>query len=336
MLHGGQKKPEGQKKPDPVTLLAQNRAAKARQQVRKGVLLAVLALLLLLGLIGWLAWRSPKDLPVRVVAFDQVATPDVPAALRAQLRPENPEDEGANLDGHALFFNDSMHGGQIGKPRANPLRGEKATTDKAGAGAVQSSYPASDRPYPFVVTLLDDQEKLRSYDNAAVYVWPPGSRLLVVEARSALLKETEEGFRSKKPFSLAAYPGAAAALKKAARGKYRIVYLATGPTRPEDYQKLRGWLQRFIPVTGRVFPEGPTLGRPNYSDGSDEAGAQRQVLRFLRERFRGRMVGLVRRAGDARVFQEAGLATALIGKDPDAPRGVKRVKSWAEVDRALP
>jgi hypothetical protein len=335
MLHDGQKKPDVPPKPtDPARLLAQSIAAKRGRQSRRGLLVAVLILLLLLGLVAWLAWRSPEAPPLVVVAFDQVGTPDEPLHLRGCVRPEKAEDEGANLKGYELFFNDSMLGGRMGKPRANPLS-EKAGTPKSGEVAVASQFPASKRPYPFVVRFPGDGQQPQAYDTARVFIWPARARLLVVEARYALMKAGESAFRQKKHFTLAAFPGAADALKAAAR-KYHIVYLAAAPQRPEEYRKLRGWLQRLLPVGGSVFPDGPALGRDDYAAETDEAEARRQVLRALKAKFRRKIVGVVRRARDARVFREEGLTTVLVGKAADVPAGVKRVKAWDELGEVLP
>ncbi len=322
------------KDPDPLLALARAAARKGRKRSVVPALIAGAVLIALLAVVLWFTWPTPDPPQLFVVAFDEAAGPVEEATLRARLEPVGgPED--VDLAGRDLFFAESVLGGSGRKKDGQQLQA-RATTDADGMAAVTWRFPMSDQPAPFVVRYPGDRRHPAARDMARVFTWPADARLLVVEARHALLDVDEARFRKANPIALQPVPGAAAALQKARAKNYHVVYLAVAPERPADYARLRGWLQRPAARGGPLFPDGPALGRPDYGDECDEAAARRAVLGRLKKRFRGPLVGIVNRPADARAFREAGLTTFLVGEPAKAPRHVRAIKSWDELPGKLP
>jgi hypothetical protein len=359
------------KKPDVQALLAKAGAGKKRKRSSAGILIALFLLAALLGLIYLLARPGTDPVPLMVVAPDQIALPDEAIPLRAQLVPQDEGDGDINLEGFDLFFSDSLLVGPAGGPGEKPMQ-EKAQTGPGGEAAIEWKCPAREQPRSFVVRYPGDKRRPASNDQGSVYVLAPNRPLLLVEARHGLLGVEEEQFRKANVFDLSAMPGVAPtvlgttsaglgasspaisplaalsvlvagkaegppeALHKARAKDYQIVYLATAPGRPEQYRKLRGWLQLHVPPADRLFPEGPVLGRESYTEPQDEAAALRAVVRSLKGRFKGKLIGVVGRAGDARIFGEEGLTTFLVGDGVKLPARVTRVLTWRELAKRLP
>jgi hypothetical protein len=169
-----------------------------------------------------------------------------------------------------------------------------------------------------------------------VFTWPAKTDILLVEARHALMNANSVDFHKRNIFALPPFPGAETALKEARAKKFRLVYLATAPDAPADYRKLRGWLQRRLPPADALFPDGPALGRAEYSGQMDLAAAQRAVIRILRTTFHGKLVAVAGRAEDATVFRDAGLTTIVVGDKGNAAGKKHQVKRWDQVPAHLP
>jgi hypothetical protein len=326
---------EPPKKPDPLLLLARASAGKRRKRSPVAILLTLAVLVGGLGLAVWLAMPGPDPPPLMVIAFDQVGLPQTPVSLNALLRPQEEEEEPVELEGFDLFFVDSRLGGP-GVDRAGELLQEQASTAEDGSAKTTWQWDKGPQPHSFVVRFRGDKRHPGSYDVGRVFTWPAKTNLLIVEARYGLMSVGGRAFRKQNIFELAPHPGAVAALKQVQARKYQIVYLATAPGRPADYRKLRGWLQRRLPGAESLFPEGPALGRADYSEKTSQAESQRGVLQELKRRFRGKLVGLAGRPEDAVVFRDAGLTTLLLGKGEKPVGNVRQVKSWDKVPAKLP
>jgi hypothetical protein len=358
------------KKPDMRLLLPQAGTNKKRKPSAAPILIALLLLAGLLGLV-YLVSRPGKDpVSLLVVAPDQVALPNESVTLRGQLVPQDEGEEDNDQEGFDLYFSDSPLGGPAAGKGEKPLE-EKAVTGTGGEAAIEWRFPARDQPVSLMVRFAGDKRRAPSNDQGSVYVFPADTPLLIVEARYGLLGTGDKQFLKANVFDLPSVPGVAPsvlgasaaglgatpsgirplaalspllagkaggpseALRKGKTKNYRIVYLATAPGRPGQYRKLRGWLQRQLPAE-RFFPEGPVLGRQTYAESQDEAAALRAVLRSLTGRFKGKMIGIVGRAGDARVFGEEGITTILVGEGANLPPKVTPVVSWNRAVKRLP
>jgi hypothetical protein len=317
------------KKPDPLVLLVRANAGKRARRSPGGMLLAALILLGVLTLIAWWSWPVPDPPALQVVAFDQVTRPGEKTTLRAVVHPEEEQAEHVDLSGYALDFAAGTLGAQ-----SQSLR-EAATTDAAGQTSVRWKLPASDKPASLMVKYAGDKQHRDCYDAAHVFTWPADARILLVEARHGLLGVPEAEFRKANIHALKWPNDAARALAATAEKGYHVAYLLVAEDRPEDYRKLRGWLQRIVVAGGTSFPAGPALGRLDYGD-SNEAAARREVLRALKQSFKGPLTAVAGTAADARALHEAGLKTYLVGGKGDVPEGIIRVHLWKDLASRLP
>jgi hypothetical protein len=299
-------------------------AAKRRRPVPAYVKLIFAAILLvLLGLVLWLYWPRGEPPRLEVAAVDQVTLPDRPVELQARLESAD-DSESQHLSGYPLYF------GKYEVPQRADLK--KATTDAAGIAAVSwPPPPASAHSWEFIVRYRGEGRQVAE-DKGRIFTWPAeGTAVLIVDAPRALADEGEESWQKKNLFEIRPLPGAAAALQKAAKKSYKVVYFCSGVSNLRLYKKVRGWLQRKD-LAAEQFPDGPALGRIS----STEEGWERKTLETLGKQFRGKKFGVTRRPQTARLFQELGLTTFLVGDVVEPPPGVTRVKSWAELPGRLP
>jgi hypothetical protein len=232
------------------------------------------------------------------------------------------------LEGVELYFADARLGGPVDKKAGNLLQ-EKVSTGSEGQAGMTWQFPRGEQPASFVVRYRGDRHRPSSYDVARAFTWPARTDILLVEARHGLMNASDAVFHKRNIFALQPLPGSEAALKATRAKHYRIVYLATAPAEPADYRKLRGWLQRRLPPADALVPDGPALGRADYSEQTDLAASQRAVIRTLRTTFHGKLVGVVRQEKDAQVFRAAGLKTIVVG-------GKSQGKGWNQVPALLP
>src|SRR5262249_26835302 len=109
--------------------------------------------------------------------------------------------------------------------------------------------------------------------------------------------------------------------------KFQLVYLALSADRPLDYRKVRGWVENQV-SSKNPFPAGPVRGRKTYVN--DDKDARPEILRDLKERFKGPLTAVVGQGDAAAVCRGLGVDTILFGEDA-APKDVIRVKSWSEM-----
>jgi hypothetical protein len=323
------------KKPDPLLLLAQASARKRRKRSPAAVLIALAVVVAGLALVVWLTLPGPEPGPLMVVALDQLALPKETVPVRGLLQPQEESDEPADLQGIPVYFAGEALLPPREKQPAEKMQ-EQVQTGADGEASVAWHFPLRHAPFSVVVTYPGDKHRKSSQDTGLVYTWPAQTNILLVEARYALMNASEDHFDRKNIFALAPFQGAPAALKQAVAKQYRVVYLATAPSRPADYRKLRGWLQRRLPPAAPLFPEGPALGREDYSAATDLAASKRAVMHSLKTRFRGKLVGVVRRAQDARLFRDAGVITFMVGGKDGPPEKVRQVPGWDQLVSHLP
>jgi hypothetical protein len=320
-----------EKKPDLILALARSHAGKRRK--RSGWLILVAFGIVGAGffLMAWLNWPEPEPPRLLVIAADGVTAVGAPVTLRAWLRPEKEKDQDALLDGHDLFFADSVLVRLDGQANKGFL--EKATT--GGNGEAHVEWKPSNGPPPSIVVRHPDKSH-PAFGMARVFVWPAASRILVVEARHGMMAADTKTFEKAHDTQISPHPGVAQALQQAKAKGYVIAYLATVPNRPEGYGRLRGWLQRVSPRGQARFPDGPALSRSSYAENSAGDVAIQKALEDLKRRFKGPIVGVVGRAQDAGPFQKEGVSAYLVGQPRPAAAEVKHVKSWQDLVNELP
>lgn len=295
-----------------MLLLKADRARRRRRSWLVGLLVAAV----LVGPLAVLAWwvLSSREATLLVLAaYDQAVRPDTPIPLQCQLEPLEPAD-GIRLSGFELYFHEPATG----------LLAQVAT-DRKGRAAAEGSWPeATGEPAVFVVSYPGDRLRRRVVASGRVFIWPPETSLLIVDADSALgeLPTPEQP-------DLTPPAGAVDALEDA-RGRYSIVYLSASADRPAPYLYLVEALSRY-----ERLPSGPLLARAAYPGAGDADAFYTAVLADLKGRFGGPSVGVTRQAATARAFQAAGLKTFLLGDAADVPDGVTVVPSWEELQKQL-
>jgi hypothetical protein len=341
MSQGGDKKPDQQtgplsarnrrlvksqdesKKKDALVLLAKAALADRRRRFPLSLVVTLLLLLLGLGGLAWWIMHRPGLPALTLAAFDQVALPDQTVRLAGRVEPIEAASPDVNLAGCDLYFQ-----GKTGEALG------KIATGPDGMAGVERSFPAADQPMEFLVRYPGEENRRRgSQATGRVFVWPPNTALLVVDADHALATVAEPKLWTTNNLDLRPQAGAAAALRSG-RGKYRIVYLTAAADRPMRYNKLRAWLERGAPVQEQ-FPDGPVLSRAGRQAAAEPVAFQRAILSSLKERYQGTVVAVAGRAEEGRLFHELGLKTYLVGDVPDAPEGVVVVKTWAELGKRL-
>jgi hypothetical protein len=312
--------------PDELTRLLQA-AAKRRRRAPLYIKLLFTAIALIpIGLTAWFFWPRAEPSRLEVTALDQVTLPDAPVELQARLEPVE-DSPRPNLAGQALYF------GKYEVPQRSEL--EKVTTDATGRAAVVWRLAASEQPVEFLVRYRGPKRQVAE-DKGRIFTWPAeGTALLIVDANHALSDAGEDAWRKKNFAAIPALPGAAAALRQATEKGYKVVYLCPNATPSPLYKKLRGWLDRKDLPEEEQFPDGPVLGRLGPAE-EDEAGWERKTLGTLSQQFRGKKVGVTRLIPTARLFQEAGLTTFVVGKAGEALPGISRINSWSELAARLP
>jgi hypothetical protein len=279
-----------------------------------------------LGLLAW--WlHTPTD-PVRleVIAFDAVAAPDETPRLRAQLAfPDDDEHAPALLHNRDVVFLDASANvlllpGQHGM--------QKSVKSDAGGKAVADWGPLKGKIDAIAVRYVDARFKQGSPDQASLFRWERGGKILLVDVPEALAQLEPDRWGTTPPDKILPRPHAAQTLQQAERKQYQIGYVALTPTRALTYRLVRGWVHAPKAEKER-FPAGPVFGRSDYGAVPADDAARRELVESLHARFAGTVIYIVVRA-DATGLAGAGARVIVLGEgDPTA--GVERAADWSQI-----
>jgi hypothetical protein len=290
-----------------------------------GILVLLAMVLVPAGLFVWWVYPRPEPPRLDLVAFDQLGPVGQEIELRACLDPIGADAAQVNLADLPMFFEANLLPGKT-------VTGIKETTSlRGGWGMVSWSFPKGEK-YSFTVRWPGDNRRRGALDRGQVFLLPEKTALLVVDVQGTLSSAGAGDWQKKNPLEIRPVPEAAKALQMIRKKKFQIVYLALTADRPLAYRKVRGWVENQ--VNGKdPFPPGPVLGRKAY-EADGESAARQEILRGLKESFRGHVVAVVGQGDVAAECRGVGVDTILIGRDA-APEDVRRVKSWAEVPGKL-
>lgn len=249
--------PAAEKAPSP---LAEKMGEKLRASVRErrprrwtAWLLALLIAVAPLALLGWWFWPRGEPSELAVVAFDQVLVGGEGLTARAALEPVSAKvkPSAARRD---LTFEEQAPG----------RKGERGVmqTDEAGAAALNWPAPKEGRG-AYIVRYVDAEKRAESASTGRVFVLPENADVLLVEVAS-LTEAGEKLGADGGPTDSPLLPGAAEALREAAKRKFVVMYLAVRAERAVEYGRQRDWVER---QAGRI-PDGPVLGRGSF-DGKE-------------------------------------------------------------------
>jgi hypothetical protein len=291
--------------------------------------LVIVGLIVAIGLILLLAWwfYAPVEMPrLEVVAFDAVVAPGETPRAAAQLAfPEEGKYDPSLLLGHEIVFLD---------PKAAMLTGAKGTPVKVGDDALGRAATDWTRPAPgqsalFAVRYADVRNKQTSDDQASLFAWERGGKLLLVDVEEALAQIEPAQWETAPFAAIAARPQAAQALQEAVRKQHQVGYLALTPTTALAYRKVRGWVHTPRPEAER-FPAGPVLGRPEYPSTGGTDLTRNAQLGDLKQRFGDHITLVVRTANAATAGTAHGLRVIVLDPAVELP-GVRSVAGWTEV-----
>jgi hypothetical protein len=317
---------------NPEELAKQLRAKMRKERPRS--FSTFLALLLLCGtplaLLAWWLWPG-RDLPrLMVIAFDQIALPGETVPLRARLTPEDPRVSAPDLGGLDVSFAEL----KPPSPQGEPPQQAQARSAGNGEAVVRWKAPAGDEAAEFQAAYTDPRAHYRAPDQARVFARRAQTPLLLV-AVDALAEAGDDAWVRAPIGTIAVRPAADKALQAARDRQYQVVYLAAGAGSPIVYRKMRGWVE-LKAQEQRVLPEGPVLGQLPAPGAAPAASNWAEVFADLKKRFRGPVVGVGKEVPLAEALRGAGATALVVGEGDQAPAGVTRLASWAELAAKLP
>lgn len=291
------------KKLDALILLARAAGGRRKRQSIIAGLVLLAVFLLLGGLLAGLLWPEPSPGKLGLTLFDRLTIPDGPVSLIAQVESEN---EGSRLSGREVHFEVPTTGLHL-----------QAVTDRAGVAAASTSFPAGEQ-------VIDVQAgypgNVRKHERGAqgrgrVFVWPPETDILVVDADHSLTDIEPTAFRAMNNSDIPPLKEARDALR-ALKPRFHVVYWSQLATRPAHYTQLRAWLEgSWNPA--QQLPDGPLLNEsPGEGAGPDLGKGYRRVV-------------AVSRAPDAcDRFRSLGFETYLVGDAAAPVQEVHKVADW--------
>lgn len=314
--------PPEPKKPDPLVLLAQASAAKRRRPVWPTVIL----LLLVGGLVGsfvWWVWPHSEYPALALAVFDHFAVPGSTVPVTTSFEQLEPSAKDPSINGSRVFLQE-----------AGSAEFQETTCDASGFARFEYAAVA-DRPVTELVARHPGTPGRRraSEGRARVYVLPPETGLLIVDADKTLIDADEADRWTTNVLDLKPVAGAAAALQAPSK-KMGIVYLSSGADRATRYHRLRAWLLSEAERERGTLPAGPLLAAASVPE-EDRTGFAEATLARLCEQYRGKHAGVTRDPALAALFRKAGVEAWLLTDSGEAPEGVRAVKSWEEFQKAF-
>jgi hypothetical protein len=290
------------------------------------ILLALLASCVALAGLAWWLYPRPDPPPLQVLALDAVTAAGETPRARARLFLPPDADAPARLRGQALVF---LEGRVILTPGAVP-REQKVTADAGGYG--EAEWPLTDGgPAEFLVRHVDARQG--SMDRARLFAWPRASRVVLVDAETALPHVPTDRWRHVDPAGVAPRPGAAEALQGLRKDGWQVAYVAAASAPPVEFQTVRGWLDRHF-TTPPALPAGPVFGRASVAEDSTADAVWQETGRDLRQRFTGELAAVVDRPGPAAAARALGAQVVWLGGEA-APPGARPAAAWGDVPAAV-
>jgi hypothetical protein len=311
--------------------------AQLRSEVRRSrppaVLIFLIFLVLLVGPVAfcvWYFWPQPDPPAVLLTAFDQLAPASQPATLHAQLELLPDEKRDISLANWPMLFQEIQ---TVPRSGEQALFSRQVRTGAGGSAQVEMMAPEKDWMTDIAVRFVPEGRKSAAEDRARLYSCPANLPLLIVDVEASLTtaplpKWTTENIRDIAPVE-AAFKALQETLTIVKEG--HIVYLAGAVERPQEYRKVRGWVQATALTHGLFRLHGPVLGRDLPAESGADSPWLRSRLQAIRQSFSRRPLGVTAHLPTARVFQQEGLQTFLIGNYAAAPEGVILLRSWQQL-----
>jgi hypothetical protein len=312
--------------PDPWKEKLQATLKKDRPSSRRWGLWLSLGLLAVLVLLAW--WLYPRPTPPlpALITFDALIVPGEEAPLLALF--DKAEDQPApRYKGRTLTFQESR------LPSFNEELGSASVTlGEEGTARASLKVSAKLRKVAFKAQVLEKARQEGAKDEAHCFSFPADSNLLLVCVEGTLSRFGVAEWDKANLNDVVPVPEAPKALQDARKRGFEVAYLALEAEKPAVYRKMRLWVHSRSGEGDSFLPEGPVLGRPDYS--GDVGDACTKVLAGLKDRFTGRRVALTGDASSAARLRAAGWRTILVG-DGEPLDNIERIRSWDELGRVV-
>jgi hypothetical protein len=297
-----------------ILTLARSDLGSRRKSPWRWIISGLILFALIGGFAMWVSRPREQGQPILIMAADAIALPDEPVVLTSRIEnaaePGNPR----GLAGTPVICQDSITNTQ------HALR-----CDSAGMTQFTTSFASSELPISWFARFAGDAYRKPVQTRGIVYVRPPTSTWIVIDADHAMPTLTEQDFWKRDGIDVPLMSGALAALREL-RAKHNIAYVATSANSVNRHLRFKAWLGRGWAPALQQPPDGPLFSRAT-SD-LEPAAFLQATVQNLQKQFPAPVVALAGRPEEARAFLDAGVRTLLLGDGEGAPKGAVIVKSW--------
>jgi hypothetical protein len=264
----------------------------------------------------WVGLPKSSPKPWMMVACDAVALPDESITLVGKVETEGEPGDMEGIKNAPVVFQETVSNQQ-----------QTSACDGQGIARFQASFPASPLPLAWFLRYPGTARRPPVQARGAIFVRPPQTVWLIVDADHALPAIPEQEFWARERLQAPLMPGALAALREVRKDR-EIAYVATSAETVRKHLLFKAWLARGWASPKEQPPDGPLFTRAE-SELSAPALLQ-AVAADLQKRFTSPVVALVARPEEAKAFIDVGVRTILLGDGDGAPRGAIVVKSWGD------
>jgi hypothetical protein len=296
--------------------LARNELGSRRKSPWRWVISVAIIVAFVALFFWWVGLPRGSPSAFVIMAADAIALPDESVSLVGKIEIES---DSADLEGIAhtpLIFQETVTNRQ-----------ETVACDARGIARFEASFSSSLLPLTWFIRYPGAPRRQPAQARGIVYIRPPTTAWLIVDADHALPAISEQEFWKREGINVALMPGALAAMREARKSR-EIVYVASSADTVNKHLRLKAWLARGWEPASQQPPDGPLLSRTT-TDMSSQAFLQ-AVAADLQKRFKLPVVALAARPEEAKAFLDAGVRTLLLGDGDGAPQGVIVLKSWSD------
>ncbi len=296
--------------------LAKNDLGSRRKSPWRWIIFGAIPFVLIAGFFWWVGTPEAAPKAFLLMACDAIALPDEPVALVGKLETVDDAADFQGIDRTPLDFQETVTNRQ-----------QTMACDARGMAHFETSFPSSLLPLTWFARYAGSRRRPPALAKGTIYVRPPTTGWLIVDADHALPAIPEEEFWTREILDVPLMPGALAALREA-RKHHEILYVASSADTANKHLRFKAWLARGWAPANQQPPDGPLFTRAA-TDLSAQESLQR-VATDLQKRFTPHVIALAARPEEAKAFLDAGVETLLLGDGEGAPKGAKVVTSWGD------
>jgi hypothetical protein len=266
----------------------------------------------------WVGGPKVPPRPFLIMASDAIALPDEQVSLVARIETVDDPADLQGIDHTPLVIQETVTNLQ-----------RTVVCDARGFARTEASFSASLLPLTWFVRYPGEVRRKPVQAKGAVYVRPPTTAWLIVDADHALPAISEQEFWDRNGIDVPLVTGALTALREASKHR-EIVYVAASADTVSKHLRLKAWLARGWAPASEQPPPGPLLTRAGIPSDAGPAAFLQSVATDLQKRFTPPIVALAARPEEARAFLDAGVRTLVVGDGDGSPAGAVVLKSWSD------